>query len=114
MATLLARPSPAELQREVLTDDDRRPKPHFSFRPLHKTFGAEVLDADFSQITPELVGEIKAGLAKVRLRSSIVHPAHIGSSACWSFARLVWMMRGTSRCPGSLATWMILSHSWLV
>lgn len=35
-----------------------------TFTPLHETFAAEVSGADFGHITPHLVEEIKAGLAK--------------------------------------------------
>ncbi|KIY57022.1 alpha-ketoglutarate-dependent 2,4-dichlorophenoxyacetate dioxygenase [Cryptococcus deuterogattii 99/473] len=38
-------------------------EPLVRYRPLHPTFGAEAT-ADFSTITPELVAEIKGGLAK--------------------------------------------------
>lgn len=41
-------------------------EPLVRYRPLHPTFGAEAT-ADFSTITPELVAEIKGGLAKVSM-----------------------------------------------
>ena len=36
-----------------------------SYKPMHKTFAAEASGIDFDNVTPEVVGEIKAGLAKV-------------------------------------------------
>lgn len=35
-----------------------------TYEPLHPTFGAEVRGADFTNITPELAADIKAGIAK--------------------------------------------------
>ncbi|WVW79045.1 hypothetical protein I302_101008 [Kwoniella bestiolae CBS 10118] len=45
------------------------PESLVQYHPLHPTFGAEAI-ADFSSITPELVEEIKAGLAKTGLNDA--------------------------------------------
>jgi hypothetical protein len=66
MATFMTRPAPLETPRDVSLIRDPPPTRYeLSYRPLHDTFGAEVLNADFTKITPHLVAEIKAGLAKV-------------------------------------------------
>ena len=36
-----------------------------SYKPMHTTFAAEASGIDFGHVTPEVVEEIKAGLAKV-------------------------------------------------
>jgi alpha-ketoglutarate-dependent 2,4-dichlorophenoxyacetate dioxygenase len=36
------------------------------YKPLHETFAAEASGVDLTKPTPELVAEIKKGLAKVR------------------------------------------------
>lgn len=47
-----------------------------SYTPLHPTFVAEASGVDFDNITPEIVEEIKEGLAKVCDRSSAIYQNH--------------------------------------
>ena len=43
-----------------------------TYKPLHSTFVAEVEGADLTHPIPDLVDEIKRGLAKVKF--SLLHP----------------------------------------
>lgn len=47
-----------------------------SYTPLHPTFVAEASGVDFDNIPPEIVEEIKEGLAKVCDRSSAIYQNH--------------------------------------
>lgn len=44
-------------------------QPSLTYRPLHRTFGAEVTGADFGDVSsyPKLCEQVKEGLAKVRV-----------------------------------------------
>lgn len=47
-----------------------------NYTPLHPTFVAEASGVDFDNITPEVVEEIKKGLAKVCDRSAVIYENH--------------------------------------
>lgn len=47
-----------------------------NYTPLHPTFVAEASGVDFNNITPEVVEEIKEGMAKVCDKSAVVYQNH--------------------------------------
>jgi alpha-ketoglutarate-dependent 2,4-dichlorophenoxyacetate dioxygenase len=58
---------------------------NITYRPLHPTFGAEASGVDFSNVTPEVVEQIKAGLAKygvlVFRKTGLNDERHVAMSA---------------------------------
>lgn len=61
-----------------------------SYKSLHPTFVAEVQGCDLTHPTPELVQELKNGLAKVSRHLYRGNKAESDSTESWSFGNLVW------------------------
>jgi hypothetical protein len=52
--------------------------PQIQYKPLHPTFVAEASGVDLTKPTPELVAEIKKGLAQVRGDSLATDRVYVG------------------------------------